>query len=398
MVGLGLVVFVAVFAAGPEDLDRPAASSELLDARLSSSPARASSRCPPARGAAIAQRARRARRLAAVRRPDPGQRQARQRRRPTRINGVEPRAAARRSTGFEWLQGGSDADRPAARRSALVEEQFAKTHGIAVGERFRVRTPVGRHGARCARSASTATRRSSRASSSTLPTVPRASRRSRDPFAFFVDAPSRATTGARRRRRRTPRSSASRRRGPHRRRVPRPDRRQRRPDRLPALRAAGHEPRHLAVRHRQQPVPRRSTSARASSACCARSAPPRRQVRRDRPLRERDHRGHRRRCWAPRSGVALRLAHDAAAQGPRPRLQRPARPARRVPRPRRRRRRRRRRRAGAPRAPASTCSTRCATTEEAAMSTTSPSTPRRGGASPWGPGRVALPIVGRWLR
>jgi putative ABC transport system permease protein len=44
----------------------------------------------------------------------------------------------------EWIGGGTDALIDRLRGdSALVEEQFAKTHGIAVGDRFRIQTPSG---------------------------------------------------------------------------------------------------------------------------------------------------------------------------------------------------------------------------------------------------------------
>ena len=44
----------------------------------------------------------------------------------------------------EWIGGGTDALIEQLRGdTALVEEQFAKTHGIAVGDRFRIQTPSG---------------------------------------------------------------------------------------------------------------------------------------------------------------------------------------------------------------------------------------------------------------
>jgi putative ABC transport system permease protein len=59
------------------------------------------------------------------------------------INGVEP-AHLRFVWAFEWREGGSDEllDRLTG-SSALVEEQFAKTHGIEIGEDFIVQTPTG---------------------------------------------------------------------------------------------------------------------------------------------------------------------------------------------------------------------------------------------------------------
>jgi len=59
------------------------------------------------------------------------------------INGVEP-AHLRSVWAFEWRENGSDQllDRLTG-TTALVEEQFAKTHGIDIGEDFIVQTPTG---------------------------------------------------------------------------------------------------------------------------------------------------------------------------------------------------------------------------------------------------------------
>ena len=59
------------------------------------------------------------------------------------INGVEARIL-QEVYRPEWVGGGTDALIGRLRGdTALVEEQFAKTHGIAVGERFRIQTPSG---------------------------------------------------------------------------------------------------------------------------------------------------------------------------------------------------------------------------------------------------------------
>jgi putative ABC transport system permease protein len=59
------------------------------------------------------------------------------------INGVQPREL-RSVWAFEWRKGGSDAllDRLTG-TSTIVEEQFAKQHGIRIGEDFIVQTPTG---------------------------------------------------------------------------------------------------------------------------------------------------------------------------------------------------------------------------------------------------------------
>jgi putative ABC transport system permease protein len=59
------------------------------------------------------------------------------------ISGVDPQAL-RAVYGFDWLDGGSDAllDRLTG-SAAIVEEQFAETHGIQRGEDFIVQTPTG---------------------------------------------------------------------------------------------------------------------------------------------------------------------------------------------------------------------------------------------------------------
>jgi putative ABC transport system permease protein len=59
------------------------------------------------------------------------------------LNGVEARLL-RRAYRPRWLQGGNDALLDRVRGdAALVEEQFAKTHHVRVGERFRILTPSG---------------------------------------------------------------------------------------------------------------------------------------------------------------------------------------------------------------------------------------------------------------
>ena len=58
------------------------------------------------------------------------------------INGIDP-LALRDAYSFRWLHG-SDADlQRLVGGAAIVEEQFAKAHGITVGKRFRVTGPTG---------------------------------------------------------------------------------------------------------------------------------------------------------------------------------------------------------------------------------------------------------------
>ena len=140
MVGLGLVVFVAVFAAGLKDslvgsIDErvraelvvssdtvapiPRAAGELVD-RLPGV-----AKASPQYVDQVEVDGRKSNAITDV------------------VNGVEP-LALRDAYRFEWVEG-SDADlQRVTGTSALVEEQFAKTHGIDVGESFRVTGPSGR--------------------------------------------------------------------------------------------------------------------------------------------------------------------------------------------------------------------------------------------------------------
>ena len=63
---------------------------------------------------------------------------------------------------FHWIHGSDRLASTLAPDEALVEEQFAKAHGIAVGDTFSIRTPSGGARAPARRRASTATRSSSR--------------------------------------------------------------------------------------------------------------------------------------------------------------------------------------------------------------------------------------------
>jgi putative ABC transport system permease protein len=59
------------------------------------------------------------------------------------VNGLDP-SSLRSSYRFDWLDGSDAAVRALVGENALVEQQFAKQHGIAVGDRFALRGPTGR--------------------------------------------------------------------------------------------------------------------------------------------------------------------------------------------------------------------------------------------------------------
>jgi putative ABC transport system permease protein len=141
MVGLGLVVFVAVFAAGLKDsltgsFDERVRADYVVTSSNAAAPLPAQAR----------------EQLQAV----PGQSstaaqyidQVEVNGKPVNavtdvLNGLDP-ATLSAVYSFDW-RSGSDAD--IARLtgpSALVEEQFAKQHGVGVGERFRLTGPTGR--------------------------------------------------------------------------------------------------------------------------------------------------------------------------------------------------------------------------------------------------------------
>jgi putative ABC transport system permease protein len=140
MVGLGLVVFVAVFAAGMkttvgDSFDR-LLTSDLIVTSRSMEP------LPVDAGPAIAN-------VPGVNAVTPQfVDQLQVNGEPADaivdiLNGVEP-VQLRAVWDFDWRQGGSDEllDRLTG-SAALVEEQFAKTHGIELGEDFIIQTPSG---------------------------------------------------------------------------------------------------------------------------------------------------------------------------------------------------------------------------------------------------------------
>ena len=138
MVGLGLVVFVAVFAAGLKDSLTGAIERHPVDLVVTSDtyapvPRAARDRIQhlPAVAATAPQyidqvevNGRAVNDLTDV------------------INGVEP-LALRDVYRFRWLDGSDDELQRLGPGAALIEEQFAKQHGISVGERFRVTGPTG---------------------------------------------------------------------------------------------------------------------------------------------------------------------------------------------------------------------------------------------------------------
>ena len=146
MVGLGLVVFVAVFAAGLkasfDDTIRTARQGRphrpRRDAAARSRPA------PAARSRRSPTSTRRSACYIDQVKVDGGEARASS---TDILNGVDP-PRSRSVYGFDWLNG-DDAGRSARLRgdTALVEEQFAKAHHMGVGDTLTVRTPTGRHGA-----------------------------------------------------------------------------------------------------------------------------------------------------------------------------------------------------------------------------------------------------------
>ena len=207
------------------------------------------------------------------------------------LNGVEARLL-RLVYRPKWLRGGSDALLGRLRGdTALIEEQFAKTHGIAVGERFRDRDAVGRQGD--ADGDRRVPRPADPPGDHRRPADLPARLRARTTRSRSSSRPIPAPTAARCRRDRRRARPLPDRRGALQPAVPRPHQRAGQPDRLPALRAAGDEPRDLAVRDRQQPVPggpRAHARVRAAARRRRHAAPGAAR----RALRERDHRDHRR--------------------------------------------------------------------------------------------------------
>ena len=138
MVGLGLVVFVAVFAAGLKDtIDggiEERLSGELVVTSDTVNP------LPAGAGAELAA-------VPAVRASSPQYvDQVQVNGKPVNqttdiLNGVEP-AGFPAVFDVEWLGDEFDVSRLGP-GDALIEEQFAKQHGITVGDRFTVRTPAG---------------------------------------------------------------------------------------------------------------------------------------------------------------------------------------------------------------------------------------------------------------
>jgi putative ABC transport system permease protein len=140
MVGLGLVVFVAVFAAGLKtsitgSLEQLVRADVVITAKgFQPLPpnAQAAVRSVPHVYAAVGQYMDR---IQVNGKPVKQMTDT--------IDGVEARIL-REVYRPEWVAGGTDALIDRLRGdTALVEEQFAKTHGIAVGERFRIQTPSG---------------------------------------------------------------------------------------------------------------------------------------------------------------------------------------------------------------------------------------------------------------
>jgi putative ABC transport system permease protein len=139
MVGLALVVFVSVFAAGLKDsIDGAIADRAKADLVVTSDTVAPLSR-------AVGPRIDRVPSIVATAPQYLDQVQVGGRKVNTvtdQLNGIDP-LALRDAYRFRWLHG-SDADvQRVVGTAALVEEQFAKAHGITVGNRFRVTGPTG---------------------------------------------------------------------------------------------------------------------------------------------------------------------------------------------------------------------------------------------------------------
>ena len=139
MVGLALVVFVSVFAAGLKDsIDGAIADRAKADLVVTSDTVAPLSH-------AVGPRIDRVPSVVATAPQYLDQVQVGGRKVNTvtdQLNGIDP-LALRDAYRFRWLHG-SDADvQRVVGTAALVEEQFAKAHGITVGNRFRVTGPTG---------------------------------------------------------------------------------------------------------------------------------------------------------------------------------------------------------------------------------------------------------------
>ena len=239
------------------------------------------------------------------------------------MNGVAPANFARLYA-VEWVDGDDSALDRLRGNTALVEEQFAKAHGVGVGDSYRIETPSrGKAELRVDRR---------------LPRSPAAPGNDRlaGPFqrhfggARPMDHPGRRR--ARTSRRRWP-SGTSKRRSQSfpvaavesRAELQRRRQRRARPVRVPALRAARNERRHLAVRNRELAVPL-DPRAHARVRPSARRRRDPRPGQADGPLRERDHRRDRR-AARNRHRPAVRIPRHAVARRPRARLRAAARAA-----------------------------------------------------------------------
>ena len=139
MVGLGLVVFVAVFAAGLKDTIDGGIEDRLKGELIVTS----DSAAPLPAGAATRITAVPQVRASSPQYVDRIQVDGRPANATTDIlNGVDP-ADFPEVYDFRWLGDEVDVARLGP-EEAVIEEQFGKEHGIAVGDRFDVRTPTGR--------------------------------------------------------------------------------------------------------------------------------------------------------------------------------------------------------------------------------------------------------------
>ena len=342
MVGLALVVFVSVFAAGLKDsIDGAIADRAKAELVVTSDTVAPLSRAAGARIDRVPSVV-----ATAPQYLDQVQVNGRQGQRGDRpAQRRSTRSTLRDAYSFRWLHG-SDADlQRLVGGAAIVEEQFAKAHGITVGKRFRVTGPTG-HGATLT---AIAEYRDPELMQGVMVDVAqfRALSSLRDPLSYFVTlVPGTDTATAQRQVKAALAQFPS---AKVRTRAQYSDYIGAQLDQivylLYALLAMSivismfgiANSLFLSIHERTREL----GMLRAIGATAAPGAP-------HDPLRERHHVAHRR-CPRHRGRDPLRLADDVRGQGPRRRLQHPGGPARGLPRARRRRRGPGRRRAGTPR-------------------------------------------------
>ncbi len=142
MVGLGLVVFVAVFAASLKSTFARQIDALVRAQIFVSSP---SFQPIPARTAHLVGRVSGVRSVVSLRYDQVEVNGHSSSVTYDLLGGIDPRALRDAYT-FQWVQGDDSLLSRLGRDDALIEEQFAKAHGLSVGDGFRVLTPSGGRG------------------------------------------------------------------------------------------------------------------------------------------------------------------------------------------------------------------------------------------------------------